>query len=87
MTAATQQMQMVVQKDGTARFIYGELLDLACLGQVQICRASNVEPDEAGRWWADLSPMAGPMLGPFDRRSDALAEEAAWLENHVIDAR
>jgi hypothetical protein len=87
MTAAAQQMQMVVQRDGTTHFIYCELLDLACLGQVQIRRASNVEPHEDGRWWADLSPVAGPMLGPFDRRSDALAEEAAWLESHVISQR
>jgi hypothetical protein len=85
MTVAAQQMQLVVQKDGTTCFIYSELLDLASLGQVQIRRASNVEPDEDGRWWADLAPMAGPMLGPFERRSDALVAETAWLESHVIN--
>jgi hypothetical protein len=85
MMAAAQQMQLAVQKDGTTCFIYCELLDLAPLGQVQIRRASNVEPDEDGHWWADLSPMAGPMLGPFERRSDALAAETVWLESHVIN--
>jgi hypothetical protein len=43
-------MQVVVQKDGTTCFIYHELLDLACLGQVQIRRVSRVEPDEDGHW-------------------------------------
>lgn len=49
MTTA-EQMQVVVQKDGTTCFIYHELLDLACLGQVQIRRVSRVEPDEDGHW-------------------------------------
>jgi hypothetical protein len=29
--------------------------------------------------------MAGPMLGPFDKRSDALAAETDWLNCHVIN--
>jgi hypothetical protein len=44
-----------------------------------IRRASHVEADKAGRWFADLSPVAGPVLGPFDRRSEALAAEHEWL--------
>jgi hypothetical protein len=84
MTAPTQSMQMVAGIDGTVCFIYDERLDLACLGPLQIRRASHVEPDEDGRWWSDLSPAAGPVLGPFERRSDALAAEAAWLESHVL---
>jgi len=84
MTAQLQQMQMVVGMDGTVCFVYDELIDLASLGRVQIRRASHVEPDEDGRWWSDLSPAAGPVLGPFDRRSEAVAAEAAWLERHVI---
>ena len=43
-------------------------------------RHSHVEPDESGRWIADLSPVSGPALGPFPTRSAALAAEAAWLE-------
>jgi hypothetical protein len=57
-------MQMVVGIDGTVCFTYDERLDLACLGPLQIRRASHVEPDEDGRWWSDLSPAAGPVLGP-----------------------
>jgi hypothetical protein len=85
MTTAAPHLQMVVGTDGTVCFIYSELLDLASLGQVQIDRASHVEPDEQGRWWADLSPVQGPVLGPFDLRSDAVAAEVGWLECHVIN--
>jgi hypothetical protein len=85
MTAGTQRIELLVQKDGTIKFSYHDLMDLSGLGPQQIRRASHVEPDEQGRWWVDLSPVTGPRLGPFDRRSDALASEVAWLECHVID--
>jgi hypothetical protein len=51
---------------------------------VRIVRASTVEPDRDGRWHADLRLLLGPVLGPFDRRSDALAAEVAWLEEHWL---
>lgn len=64
---------------GAACCLYGEAIDLAALGQLAMSRASHVEPDALGRWYADLSPVGGPRLGPFDRRSAALAAEADWL--------
>jgi hypothetical protein len=73
-------VNLVVGTDGQVRGIYGEEIDLAALGTPRISRASHVEPDDQGRWLADLSPVGGPVLGPFDRRSDALAAEVAWLE-------
>ena len=73
-------MTITIGTDGTARCLYSETIDLAELGQPQIIRASHVEPDETGRWMADLSPVSGPQLGPFPSRSQALAAEAAWLE-------
>jgi len=73
-------MQLLFTATGCICFVYDEALDLASLGQTSIRRASHVEPDEAGQWWADLAPVAGPKLGPFARRSDALAAEAAWLD-------
>ena len=42
----------------------------------------NRFPDDQGRWWADLAPVDGPTFGPFDRRTQALDAERAWLEAH-----
>ena len=76
-------MELLVRRDGTACSVYGEELDFARLGEVQIRRASTVEPDERGLWWADLSPVYGPKLGPFTLRSLALEAEVAWLRLHL----
>jgi hypothetical protein len=73
-------MNLLVLPDGTVRAIYAEDIDLTDLGTALICRASHVEPDSQGHWVADLSPVSGPVLGPFDRRSEALAAELDWLE-------
>lgn len=77
-------MQLLVDGNGLVRCLYAETIDLSALGQVSICRASQVEPDQQGRWRVDLSPVDGPVLGPFDRRSEALREEQAWLERHYL---
>jgi hypothetical protein len=77
-------MDLVVDRDGTVRALYTEQIDVAALGRLHISRASRVEPDELGRWTADLSPVGGPVLGPFDLRSQALAAEVAWLEAHRL---
>ncbi|MFO0905701.1 MAG: hypothetical protein U0939_22025 [Pirellulales bacterium] len=77
-------MQLVVAADGQVRCLYTEAVDLRALGTLVIHRGSHVEPDAEGRWWADLSPVAGPKLGPFDHRSSALLAEVAWLEAHWL---
>jgi hypothetical protein len=77
-------MEIIVTSAGTARCVYGEELDLRALGELEVRRASHVEPDAAGGWWADLSPVGGPRLGGFDLRSEALAAEAAWLAAHWL---
>jgi len=77
-------MDLVVDPAGKIRAIYAEELDLAALGPLTITRASRVEPDEGGRWTADLRPLGGPVLGPFDYRSEALGAEFAWLEAHWL---
>lgn len=79
-------MLLRIDERGQVACLYGELIDLTLLGSLTIRRASHVEPDEIGRWWADLTPVAGPNLGPFDRRSDALQAEAHWLEQHRLSA-
>ena len=73
-------MNLLILPDGTIRAVYAEDLDLKNLGSLVIRRASHVEPDAQGRWLADLSPICGPVLGPFNRRSEALATELDWLE-------
>ena len=73
-------MQIIIELGGTARCIYTEEIDLAAIGSPVITRASHVEPDQQGRWLADMGPVGGPVLGPFDHRSEALAAEVAWLE-------
>lgn len=73
-------MQLLVTPSGTVRCLYDETIEIGQLGRLAIQRASHVEPDCQGRWWANLSPISGPRLGPFSSRSRALAAEAAWLE-------
>ena len=77
-------MNIVVAPDGSMRCVYGEAVDLRALGRIEVRRASHVEPDDGGRWHADLSPVGGPVLGPFARRSDALAAEARWLDERWL---
>jgi hypothetical protein len=77
-------MDLVVTPGGIVKAIYGEVIDLAVFGPVMIRRASRVEPDARGRWWADLRPIAGPVLGPFIMRSLALDAEVAWLAAHWL---
>ena len=77
-------MQLVVQSGGTVHCLYGKELDLPQLGSLAIARGSHVEPDSSGQWTADMSPVHGPVLGPFPSRSDALTAERQWLETHWL---
>jgi hypothetical protein len=75
----TTEMELVVDAGGSVRCIYDEALDLRELGKLQITRASHVEPDAEGYWWADMGPLGGPVLGPYGSRSEALGAERGWL--------
>ena len=78
-------MDLFIAPDGTTKAIYAEDIDLHSLGTATITRASHVEPDASGRWFAGI--VDGPRLGPFTRRSEALAAEVAWLtENRLLPA-
>ena len=77
-------MQMLVSPGGEVRCLYNETLDLNLLGKLTISRGSYVEPVTDGSWFAYLSPVAGPALGPFSLRSDALAAEVEWLETYWL---
>src|SRR2546423_843442 len=58
-------MHLRVDPGGRVTCVYGEAIDLAALGPVAIRRASHVEPDDQGRWWADLAPVTGPAASPL----------------------
>lgn len=77
-------MQIIIKVGGAVRAIYTEEINLAALGSPTISRAFHVEPDQNGCWWADMGPVQGPMLGPFQYRSEALAAESAWLATHWL---
>ncbi len=77
-------MQLVIDPNGNVRCVYDEALPLSEFGRLTIARGSHVEPTETGHWTADLSPVGGPLLGPFESRSGALAAERDWLEGHWL---
>jgi len=79
-------MELVVDAGGDVRCVYGEELDLREIGKLQITRASHVEPDMDGFWWADMGPINGPVLGPFRNRTEALGAERGWLSERMIKA-
>ena len=77
-------MQIAIAADGTTRFIHNDVLDAKALGAASIQRASHVEPNDDLTWTADLTPVKGPVLGPFPTRAAALAAEVLWLERNWL---
>lgn len=77
-------MQLLITAEGQVRCIYAEAIDLATIGRLRITRGSFVEPNATGQWIVDLSPVQGPRLGPFAKRSAALQSEIDWLEQHWL---
>ncbi len=78
----------IVVKDGKVIFIYEETVAkmFESLGfKFDNCqRVSNVEP-EGNVWYADMKPVNGPKLGPFDTRKEALDAEVAWVNGKLAD--
>ncbi len=79
-------MNLLIRPNGELRCVYDEAVDLSALGPLTISRGSHVEPTADGQWTADLSPVGGPQLGPFVRRSEALGAERVWLDEHWLAA-
>ena len=77
-------MELFITPHGQVHCVYDEVIDLHRLGTLTIERASHVEPAPDGRWWADLSPVNGPKLGPFHLRTFALKAEQEWLATHWL---
>ena len=77
-------MELMINSSGDIRCVYGEEVNLSELGRLSIQRGSHVEPTTDGQWTADMSPVLGPQLGPFDCRTKALEAEVAWLNQYWL---
>ena len=78
-------MDIIVSfKDGVAEMIYNDNILLNDLGNINIKRASYVEPDQNGNWIADMSPIKNIKLGPYKLRSEALDAERNWLNKTLF---
>ena len=75
-------MELIIESTGLVRCIYSEAIPLRSIGSAKIVRASNVEPSQNGEWFADL--IDGPQLGPFAKRTEALAAEVQWLRTNWL---
>lgn len=72
-------MKLFVGRDGTVRLLYQEKLNTGILGPLKdLHRVSRVEPDREGKWWSHF--QNGVSLGPYGKRSEALAGEREYLE-------
>lgn len=68
---------------GVLSFIYADdLAPLLTAGPSTVRRVSHVEPSPFGGWAADMSPVGGPVLGPWPLRQQALDGEREWLREH-----
>ena len=73
-------MKIIIKPSGVFIGIYNDSFDYRNIGRHQIRRASHVELDETGNWFADLSPVDGPKIGPFDKRNEAIEAELEFLK-------
>lgn len=75
--------------DGTVNYIfYDDIKPLVDIGPTVINRASHVDPEmsvEGVKWYADLHPVDGPKLGPFDTREEAIVAEVKWLDENYLN--
>ena len=79
-------MELVFKPNGDGQCIYAESIELEAIGSIRIRRASHIEPTTHGKWIADLSlTHNGPLLGPFDKRTDALSAEVRWLRENWLE--
>lgn len=71
-------------KKGQMKSLYNEEFNLKEFGKTSIKRASHVEPTKEGKWTANLTPVNGPILGPFNKRSEALKTEVDWINKNIL---
>jgi hypothetical protein len=80
-------MGLIIHRGGRVSGIYTESIPLRQIGRLSIERASHVEPTCEGTWQADLTPVDGPVLGPFQVRSEAISAELQWLRKHWVSSQ
>jgi hypothetical protein len=68
-----------LRPDGTVVGLYTDVIDLRALGHVSAERASAVEWDEAAQAWRARIFATGEVLGPFQRREEAVSAERLVL--------
>ena len=78
------EVTLIIDRKGDVQTLYTDDIDLRAFGKLRITRASHVEPDDAGNWWADMKPVRGPKLGPYRTRTQALKAEVEWLKKHKL---
>lgn len=47
-------------------------------------RQQQLEAMSPNKWFADMLPVNGPVLGPFETHGEALAAEIAYLKEHNL---
>lgn len=78
---AAKEIAISIDVDGSVRFIHDD--DVAGLFEAEATttrRASHVEPSPFGGWFADMSPVGGPVLyasGAIDVRTHVLLDVVA----------
>lgn len=79
-------VKILFDQCGSFRFIHSDegAAVMRAVAPLRIRRASSVEPTPEGTWTADLSPVNGPTLGPFETRAEALSAELEWLTSHDV---
>lgn len=83
------EIEIVIHVDGTIQMVHDD--DAAGLFKgetVTTFRASHVEPNPSGAGWiADMRTVGGPVLGPFERRDEALNEEVRILTAMMTEGK
>lgn len=78
---------VTIDGSGRLRFVWSDSArELLMLGNGSIERASHVEPTADCRWTADLAPIGGPVLGPFETREEALTAEVDEVERRLCES-
>ena len=80
-------MDLIVASTGIVTAIYAEAIDLHTLGLATITRASHVEPDERGLWFAEM--VDGRTRQETGEHLEALAEHptALFRVGHLAELR